>query len=258
MSRSSFMSTALYVAWRNLRVLLRTPSLLVPALVFPLFFFIAFAGALSTITKVPGFGGGNYTGFQYVFALLQSAGFTGATGGFALAEDFESGFADRLMLSAPRQLGIVAGYVMATLVRGAIAIAVLTGVAFAFGMEVTGGPLDLVGLYGLTLLLIVAATLWATGVALRVRSYSAAPGMVLPIFLLLFLAPVFVPLSLLHGWLHAVAVVNPFTRLLEAGRGFLTGHPADVLWAFAAIGGISALLILWAIGGVRSAAKAGG
>ena len=257
MSRSSFLSLALYVAWRNLRVLLRTPSLLVPALLFPLFFFIAFVGALSTITDIPGFKGGeDYTGFQYVFALLQSAGFTGATGGFALAEDFESGFVERLKLSAPNQLAIPAGYVLAMLVRGAIAIGVLTGVAFAFGMDVGGGPLDLVALYGLTVLLVVAATLWATGVALHVRSYSAAPGMVLPIFLPLFLAPVFVPLDLLHGWLHAVAVVNPFTRLLNAGRGFLVGDPEDVLWAFGAIAGMTVLLVLWAISGVRSAARA--
>ena len=39
--------------------------------------------------------------------------------------------------------------------------------------------------------------------------------MFLPIFLLFFLAPVFLPLSQLEGWLHSVAVYNPFTRFLR-------------------------------------------
>ena len=39
------------------------------------------------------------------------------------------------------------------------------------------------------------------------------------VFLLLFFAPVYVPLDLLRGWIHACARVNPVTYFLEAGRG---------------------------------------
>ncbi len=49
--------------------------------------------------------------------------------------------------------------------------------------------------------------------------------MQMPVFLVLFFAPVYVPLALLHGWIHGVAVVNPLTRVLEAGRGFIAGQP---------------------------------
>jgi ABC-2 type transport system permease protein len=49
--------------------------------------------------------------------------------------------------------------------------------------------------------------------------------MQMPVFLLLFFAPVYVPLALLQGWIHAVASVNPITPLLEAGRGFISGSP---------------------------------
>ena len=79
------------------------------------------------------------------------------------------------------------------------------------------------------------ATLWSCGVAMYFRSYAAAALMFMPLFLLLFLAPVFVPLDELTGWLHSVAVVNPFTRLLEAGRGFISGVSKDVLWAYGAL-----------------------
>ena len=79
----------------------------------------------------------------------------------------------------------------------------------------------------------IAATLWAAGVAMRVRSIQGGPLMQLPVFLILFLAPVYVPLDLLSGWIHAVASVNPVTALLEAGRGFISGDPTVVALAFA-------------------------
>lgn len=257
MNHATFLSITRYVAWRNLRVLMRSLTLLVPALLLPIFFLIAFAGSLSNLTNLPGFGTKDYTAFQYVFALMQSAGFTGAMGGFAMAEDFESGFMDRLMTTATNRAAIIAGYVVAMLARGAIAVAVLTPIAFALGARIHGSALEIVGLFGLAALLNIVATLWSTGVALHVRSFAAAGGMFLPLFLVLFLAPVFVPLSELTGWLHSVAVFNPFTRILEAGRGFITGHPKDVLWAFGALAGMLVLATVWALRGVVSASRAG-
>ncbi len=250
-------SIARFVAWRNLKLLFRSPSLLVPALLLPLFFFIAFDGALSSLTSLPGFGSKDYTAFQFVFALMQSAGFTGAMGGFAMSEDFETGFMDRLMTTASARFAIILGYVIAMLGRFVIAAAVLTPVAFAFGMSFKGHWYQTAGVFVLAALLNIIATLWACGVAMHVRSFAAAPGMFLPIFLLFFLAPVFLPLSELTGWLHSVAVVNPFTRFLEAGRGFMSGVNTDVLWAFGAGVGLIVLTGLWALRGVRSASRAG-
>src|SRR5205085_1285867 len=43
------------VAWRTLHRMYTNPSLLLPSLIFPLFFFTAFAGGLSAISNVPGF-----------------------------------------------------------------------------------------------------------------------------------------------------------------------------------------------------------
>ena len=72
-----------------------------PALVFPLFFFVSFAGGLSAIGNVPGFDfPTGYTAFQFVFVLLQSAAFGGVFTGFGIARDFETGFARRYLLAA--------------------------------------------------------------------------------------------------------------------------------------------------------------
>ncbi|HET8741121.1 MAG TPA: ABC transporter permease [Gaiella sp.] len=246
------------VAWRTLHVIVTTPSLLLPGILFPLFFFTAFAAGLSQVGEVPGFDyAGDYTSFQFVFVLLQSAAFGGVFTGFGIARDFEGGFGRRLLLASPNRLGILVGYALAALGRWGITAAILTVVALVVGMDVGGGPVDLVGLYTLALLVNVAAVLWASGVALRFRTIQIGPLMQLPVFLLLFFAPVYVPLALLTGWIETVATYNPITYVLEAGRGFMSGSPTEVALAF----GLAACLIagfsLWALRGLRSAEAAG-
>jgi ABC-2 type transport system permease protein len=246
------------VSWRTLHNVFTNPSLLIPSLVFPLFFFVAFAGGLSRVDNVPGFDfPSGYTAFQFVFVLLQSAAFGGVFTGFGIARDFESGFARRLLLAAPNRTGIVLGYAAAALARWLLTAAVLTVVALIAGMQVGGGGIDLFGLYALALLLNVAAIFWAAGVAMRLRTMQAGPVMQMPVFLILFFAPVYVPLSLLNGWIHALATVNPLTRVLEAGRSFLAGSPTEVGVAFAVALALAVAFWLWAVRGLRSAEAAG-
>jgi ABC-2 type transport system permease protein len=255
---ASFRAVAGAVAWRSFHNFLTNPAFLLPALIFPLFFFVAFAGGLSSMGEVPGFDfPSGYTAFQYVFVLLQSAAFGGVFTGFAMARDFESGFARRYLLAASNRRGIVAGYTLAAILRALVTWVVLTVLALVAGMEVGGEGVELVGLFGLAILTNLAATMWAAGVAMRVRSIQGGPLMQFPTFLILFLAPVYVPLSLLSGWIHAVASVNPVTALLEAGRGFISGEPVVVALAFAVGLTLPVLFGLWANGGLRRAEAAG-
>jgi len=252
------LSVARGVAWRALHNTFTNPSLLIPQITFPLFFFTAFAGGLSSIRHVPGFDfPEGYTAFQFVFVLLQSAAFGGVFTGFGIARDFESGFVRRLLLAAPHRTGIVLGYAAAALVRWLVTAAVLTSVAFAVGMRVGGGGVDLPVLYLLAAVVNVAAILWAAGVAMRLRTMQAAPLIQMPVFLVLFFAPVYVPLHLLEGWIHAVALVNPLTRVLEAGRSFVAGSPTEVAAAFGAAAGLALAFSVWALRGLRKAEAAG-
>lgn len=246
------------VAWRTIHNVVTTPSLLIPSLVFPLFFFTAFAGGLSRIRHAPGFNyPPGYTAFQFVFVVLQSAVFGGVFTGFGIARDFEGGFARRLFLAAPHRSGIVIGYAVSALARWVLTVTVLTAVAFAVGMNVGGSGVDLFGLYALALIMNAAALLWACGVAMRFRTMQAGPVMQMPVFLVLFFAPVYVPLTLLTGWIHTAAVLNPVTRVLEAGRSFLAGSPAEVGAAFAAAVALAFGFSLWALRGLRKAEAAG-
>jgi ABC-2 type transport system permease protein len=151
----------------------------------------------------------------------------------------------------------VLGYTAAALGRWLVTASFLTVIAFAAGMHVGGSGVDLFGLYTLAAILNLAATLWAAGVAMRFRTMQAGPIMQLPVFLILFFAPVYVPLSLLEGWIHGVATVNPVTRVLESGRGFVAGSPTEVGVAFLAALALAAAFSVWAWRGLRNAEAAG-
>ncbi len=246
------------VAWRMLKNVFTTPSLLLPTLAFPLFFFVAFAGGLSQVQDTPGFDyPAGYTAFQFVFVLLQSAAFTGVFTGFGIARDFEGGFARRLLLAAPNRTGIVIGYGLSAIGRWVVTALFLTTIALLSGMQVGGGPVEIVAMYLLALTINLCGFLWAAGIAMRLRTIQAGPLMQMPVFLLLFLAPVYVPLALLGSTLHAFARFNPITYVLEAGRGFLAGEPTHAALGFGLPLLAVCLFTVWALRGLRSAERAG-
>ncbi len=251
-------SVALAVAWRSIHNAFTNPAILLPSMLFPLFFFIAFAGGLSGVQNAPDFDyPGGYTAFQFGFVCIQAAAFGGVFTGFAIAADFEFGFARRLMLAAPNRGGIVIGYMIAAMVRAVVVLAVVFLAALVGGIEILGSFADMVGLIVLALAVSATSTLWAAGIAMRLRTMQAGPVMQMPIFILIFLAPVYVPLALIAGWVHTVAKYNPVTAMLEASRGFIAGDPTKVAIAAACLALMFGLCTLWARGGLRSAEGAG-
>jgi ABC-2 type transport system permease protein len=246
------------VAWRSIHNTVVNPAIIVPSIIFPLFFLVAFAGGLSRISDIPNFHyKPGYTAFQFAFVFLQSAAFGGVFTGFAVARDFQSGFARRLLLSSPNRSGIIAGYVLGALVRWLIVGTIVTIAALLAGMNVEGDGIQLTGLLGLGLGMNFSAALWAIGVAMFLRTEQAGPLIQMPVFVALFLAPVYVPLSLLTGWVHAVSSVNPITAVMEAGRGLLAGSPVKVLLAFLLLSGAAVAFAGFARRGLASAERAG-
>jgi ABC-2 type transport system permease protein len=253
-----FLEVASGVAWRSTKKVWTNPQLLLPSLIFPLFFFVAFAGGLSSVGNVPGFDfPSGYTAFQFVFVLLQASAFGGVFTGFGIAADFENGFARRMMLAAPNRLGILAGYAISALTRAVAVGVMLFVVALASGMQVSGNGVDLFGLVVLALLVNLIASMWAAGIALRFRTIQAGPLMQMPVFIILFLAPVYVPLTLLSGWVEGVARINPFTALVEGGRDLISGQVFDVWLMYAIAVALLLVFTAWGIRGLRRAEAAG-
>ena len=133
----------------------------------------------------------------------------------------------------------------------------LTAVALIAGMNVGGSGVDLFGLYGLAVLVNLAATLWAAGVAMRVRSIQGGPLMQFPVFLILFLAPVYVPLEPAQRLDPRRRLGQPGHRCSRPVRGFIAGHPVEVGVAYLVAAGLIFFLGMWAIFNLRHAEARG-
>ncbi|MGK2932478.1 MAG: ABC transporter permease [Solirubrobacterales bacterium] len=254
---ASYFAPAWAVAWRYLHNLYTKPAVLIPGLIFPLFFLAAFAGGLSAISDAPGFDYYDFTAFQFCFVLIQASALAGVFVGFSIAADFEQGMGRRMMLATTHRSAIVVGYAIGAALRLGLVWVIITGVSLAAGMEVHGSGLNVVGIFSLGVLANVAALLFSAGIALRFRSLQAGPLMQMPVFIVLFLAPVYVPQSLLSGWIEPAASVNPVTASLNATRSLMAGEPSGVLLAYVVALGLIAVMAVWAIRGLRSAETSG-
>ena len=102
-----------------------------------------------------------------------------------------------------------------------------------------------------------AACLWGVGLATRMRTIQAGPLIQMPTFISFFLAPIFVPIELLHGWLHTAAEINPISRVIMGVRDLIEGSTNRVPAAFLAVIGLNLVLVIWAVRGLRAAERAG-
>lgn len=254
-----YLQTAGILAWRNVHNFLTNPALVLPAIMFPLFFFAAFAGGLSRVQNVPGFDYPNgYTTFQFGFVLVQASAFGGVFAGFSIARDFESGFSRRVMLATPHRSAMILGYAIAAMARAAIIVALLFVVGLAASMKVSSDPSELLMLILLAVTTNMMAVLFASGIAFRFRTIQAGPLMQTPVFMVLFLTPVYVPYLLLNGWVKSAAGVNPLTDVVEATRNLLAGSTDGVLTAFGLSLLVGLVLFAWSLSGLRNAERAGG
>jgi ABC-2 type transport system permease protein len=253
-----YFSVAGGLAWRLLHSLVSNPLLFLPPMLMPIFFFTAFAGGLSAVSNVPGFDyDPGYTSFIFAFVLLQSAAFGGVFSGFSIAADFQFGFGRRLMLATPNRSALILGYGMVAMIRAAVTLTAVTLIGLAVGMNINGGGLDVFGMYALAAIVNVTGLLFAAGIALRFRSLQATPLMQVPVFLFLFLAPVYVPRDLLGGWVHAVAPFNPATHVMDTIRELIAGTGSQYLATMGIIVALLAVVFIFAMRGLRQAEAAG-
>jgi ABC-type multidrug transport system permease subunit len=253
-----YFSVAWGLAWRLLRTLISKPLLFLPPMLMPIFFFTAFAGGLSAISNTPGFDyGPGYSSFIFAFVLCQSAAFGGIFSGFSIAADFQFGFGKRLLLATPHRSALILGYGLVAIIRAVVVLTVVTAIALITGMNIDGGGLDLFGMYALAAIINVTGLLFAAGIALRFRSLQATPLMQVPVFLFLFLAPVYVPRDLLGGWVHSVAPFNPATHVMETARDLMAGTGSEYLTTLGIIVALLSVMFAFAITGLRQAEAAG-
>jgi ABC-2 type transport system permease protein len=236
------------IALRSIRLIPRMPSTFIPSLVMPIFLTISFCGAFSGLVFIPGFPAEKIVDWFIPMTTLQGAAFAGITTGMGAARDLENGFYDRFLVSPASRASILAGPLVASVLRAFLPITLLLIAAVIGGAHFHGGFAGVLSLVVACLGIALVSGAWAMALALRFKTMQAAPLMQMGVFMAIFLSTAQMPLNLLGGWLHQVARFNPITKVLDLARqGFLGPVTWEGTWpGLVALAGLIAATLLYA------------
>jgi ABC-2 type transport system permease protein len=220
------------LAIRSLTTLLRTPEALLPPLAISIFFLVIYQSTLGKASSfIPGIGG-SYLGFILPLSIVSGSLSGSGVAAQNLVRDIERGYFDKLLLTPVRRAALLLAPILAGAVILGIQSTIVVAVGLLLGLKPATGILGLLTVIGLGVLLGIGFAGFTVSAALGSGSAAATQGASFLFFPLTFLAPTFVPLALLSGWLAVVAKLNPITYVLEAMRSLLnTGWDAQAIGA---------------------------
>ncbi len=204
---------------RSVLALWRQPSLVVPSLVFPLFFAALGTSSFSRATSLPGFPPvDSYLDFALAGALAQGILFGSTVGATALATDIENGFFDRLLSSPSTRSGIIIGRMAGGMVFGGVQTLFFILVLLPFGLSVKGGVGGVLAMaVGGTVLALAVGGLMSA-MAIKTGSSEAVQGAFPLLFIGLFFSSAFFPRETMSGIYGNLADINPISHLVEGFR----------------------------------------
>lgn len=217
--RPSFVAQTTAMSQRAVLALWRQPAVVIPSLVFPLFFAALGASAFSRAVDLPGFPPvRSFLDFALAGTIVQGILFGSITGATALATDIENGFFDRLMASPTSRPSILLGRLAGGMVYGAFQTVFFIAVLVPFGLRIESGPVGVavMVLGGVTTALAVGALMSA--MAIRTGSSEAVQGSFPLLFIMLFFSSAFFPRETMSGAYAVAADLNPVSHLIEGFR----------------------------------------
>ena len=216
------------IALRGFTRMIRRPSLLMPVVVMPLFFLIAFSGAFDALGTDPRYGTENVVDWMLPWAALQGAAFAGVGAAGFTAEDLEGGFYDRVLIAPLRRWILMGGILTYAIVRSLIPISLVLVAGLFLGASYQGGLMGVGTLYLGGICIATVVTFLSSSLVYWFRTQRALALVQILVFVSLFLSIGQVPLNFIDGWLKPVATINPVTNIIRLTRQGIIG---DVTWA---------------------------
>jgi ABC-2 type transport system permease protein len=225
---------------RSLVTISRTPEALLPPIAISVFFLVIYN---STLGKAAGFIpniGNSYLGFILPLSIVSSSLSGSGIAAQNLVRDIENGYFDKVLLTPISRAALIFGPILAGALILGLQSSIVIGIGLLMGLQSATGWLGILAVIGLGVLLGMGFSGFTVSAALGTGNAAATQGASFVFFPLTFLAPTFVPLALLDGWLKIAATLNPITYVLEAMREILNkGWNISVIWQ-----GVLACLIL--------------
>lgn len=203
-------------------------AILLPLMILLVFVFI-FGGAIDR--------GGEYLTYVVPGVIVLCAAFGTASTAVSVNQDMTTGVIDRLRSLPVVGSAVLAGHVVASVVRNVVSTAVVVAVAVALGFRPAASLLDWLAVLGLLALFMAGVSALSAAFGLLVSSVEAAGALSFVLLFLPYVSSGFVPPETMPAVLHGFAAHQPMTPLIESVRGLLLGGPVPLGAAVAWWGG---------------------
>ncbi len=233
---------------RNLKHMLRYPSMTVMLVGMPVVFLLLFAYVFGGTmgAGLGGVGGGRAEYINYVVPAIILMTVTATVQGTAIsvAMDMTEGIIARFRTMHIARVSVLTGHVIGSLIQAMFTLAIVIGVAFLVGFRPTAGPGEWLATTGF-LLAVTFALVWLCVALGQVsKSVETASNLPMPLMFLPFVGSGFVPTDSMPAGLRWFAENQPFTPIIETLRGLLMDKPIGNSWWIAL-----AWCALFALGG---------
>ena len=236
------------IARRSVVRTARQPASSIPPLVFPVALLLLYSAGLQSSTKLPGFPTESFLAFMLAVPFIQGALFSTMNAGTDLARDVQTGFLNRLSLTALRESALLVGQLSGVVVLGVVQAVFYLAIGLIAGVDIESGVAGVVVL--LVYATVVSLSFGALGafMALRLGSSEAIQAMFPVLFVFLFISSMNAPRNLIGvDWFRIAATLNPVSYMIECVRSLIiTGWDWQALalgFAFVAVIGVISLTL---------------
>ena len=224
---------------RNLRHMLRYPSMTVFLVLMPVLFLLLFVYILGgTISPAGHAGRAAYATFVTPGILaLTVVGATTPTA-VSIASDMTEGIIARFRTMPIARVSMLAGHVVGAVIQTVLGMVAVTAIALLTGFRATTSATSWLGAAGILVLFTFALVWLSVALGLAAKTVESASNAPTPLIVLPFLGSGFVLTRSMPTAIRWFAEYQPFTPVINTVRGLLTGGP---------IGHSAVLAIAWSL-----------
>lgn len=222
-SRSHAVADCVTLAGRTLKHLVRSPEqgfqvVALPVILLLLFRFF-FGGAIST----PGM---SYVDYTVPGIVAICVAFNSTATAVGVAADLQNGIVTRFRSMPVFVPAVLAGHVVAAVLRNLVSVLLLIGLGFAVGFRPGAGIGGWLAAFGLILLVTTAFAALATVLGVVAKTAEGAGGFAAILTFIPYASSALVPTESMPGVLRAIVDNQPVTPAVDALRALFAGVPA--------------------------------
>jgi ABC-2 type transport system permease protein len=180
------------------------------------------AGGLRSSTDLPGFPTDSFLAFALAVPFIQGALFSTMNAGTDLARDIQTGFVNRLSLTALRDWALLTGQLAGIVVLGIVQVLFYIAVGLGAGVTFESGPLGILVLVVFGALVSLSFGALGAWLAFRTGSGETIQALFPVLFVFLFISSMNTPRDLIAvDWFRTAATLNPVSYMIECVRSLI-------------------------------------